>query len=250
MRAMPKYLCLVAFLWSLLTTPAKAQEKAPHWSIGLAAGPAFPVGTFAGYHSPIQSSGGVSIGGNAELSGEYRLCPSFSVAMAFSGQVNHGAGVPYYLTQQHFSSSSGANTGFNSDWRIARILAGGVYSIPLSKRQGPALFFRLLAGIGKIRTPDYSYTVYPPSGFPSNITQPGASLSWTFSYETGAGIKWGLSPGVALLCYAGYSGSRPSKETPNIIITCPNGGCNLLPLPDGSFVTGTIQVRAGAQIAL
>jgi hypothetical protein len=242
---MKKSLFCTLFLWSLLTLSAAAQGNASRWAIGLTAGPAFPVGTFAGYHSLDQQSGGVSIGGSAELSGEYRICRSFSVAMAFNGQLNHGPGVPYYLTQQHFSSSSGGNIGFNSDWRIARILAGGVYSIPLSKRQGPALFFRLLAGIGKIRTPDYTTVLDQPSGYPAYITTPGAALPWTFSYETDAGIKWGLSRRCTFLIDAGYNGASPSKQAPNIIYMCPNGGCNMLPLPDGTFVTGTFALHAG-----
>jgi hypothetical protein len=240
----------------LLNISAQAQEKAPRWSVGVTAGPAFPVGKFSGYHSPIQSSGGVSIGESAELSGEYRICRSFALAMTFSGQLNHGAGVPYFLTNGQFSHSPESNIGFNRDWRMSRILTGGVYTIPLSKRKGPAFFVRLLGGIAKIRTPDYSFNELEiqnnilPLIQPNYITYPGATLPWTFSYETGAGIKWGLSPTVALLCYAGYSGSRPSKEIPNIIVTCPNGGCNLPPIPDGSFMTGTIQVRAGAEITL
>jgi len=242
---MKKYLSCAFFLWPLLNISAQTQQNPSRWAIGVTAGPAFPVGTLAGYHSPIQSSGGVSIGESAELSCEYWISRSFSVAMAFSGQLDHGAGIPRYLRMEQEDQSTKSNTGLKSDWQMARVLSGGMYTIPLSKRQGPALFVRLLAGIGKTRTPDYSFFSDNP-GMPVSITEPGASLPWTFSYEPDAGIKWDLSRRCTFVTYAGYSGSRPSKEVANVITSCPFGGCTGPHPPSSeSFMTGTIFLRAG-----
>lgn len=233
-------------LWLLLTIPAKAQMDPSRWMIGVTAGPAFPTGTFAGYHSYLPSSGGVSTGENAELSAEYRLYRSFSVAIVISGQLNHGAGEPYYLTQEQAQSNS--NTGLRSDWQMTRVLAGGVYTIPLSGRRGPDPFIRLLAGIQQTRTPDYSFISGNP-GIPS-VREPGTTLPWAFAYETGAGIKWPVSGRCTLLTFAGYTRSHPVKEAPNVFESCPLGGCSGPPLPDGTFVTQTLFLRAGIAFLL
>lgn len=245
---MPKYLFFITALWFLLNMPAQAQEKASRWSIGITAGPTFPVGEFAGYHSSYASPGGVNTGESAELSGQYRICRSFGVAMSVSGQLNHGTGIPYTLRTPEQTEPYRTNTGINNDWQVTRLLTGGVYTLPLSNRRGPALLVRLLGGIQKVRTPDYSYidpaVEYLP-GYSNQITQPGAALHWVFSYAADAGLEWKLSPKLAFLGYGGYAGGERSKETSTVIYNCPNGGCGLLPPSTGSFGTGTIFLRAG-----
>lgn len=241
---MKRSLFCILSLWMFLNTPAQAQVNTSRWMIGVTAGPAFPAGTFAGYHSYLPSSGGVSIGGNAELSAEYRLYRSFGIAMAISGQLNHGAGEPYYLTQE-WAASSQDNPGFRNDWQMTRVLAGGIYTIPLSRRKGPDLLIRMLTGIQRTRTPDYSYVSGNP-GIPSDVREPGSTLPWAFAYETGTGIQWPVSGRCSLLAFAGFTGSHPVKEAPNVIEICPLGGCSGPPLPDGTFVTETLFLRAGA----
>ena len=250
---MPKYQWFLLAGWSLLNMPVQAQEKTSRWSIGLTAGPAFPVGAFANYHNQFVSPTGVNTGESAELFGKYRVTRCLSIALAFNGQLNHGAGIPYTLRPLYESEPIATNNGIKNDWQIARMLAGGVYSLPLSKHQGPALFIRMLAGVQKIRTPDYTYLnilSVVSSAYSDYITAPGAALHWVLSYEADAGIRWGLSKRVALLGCGGYSGSGQSKEASTLTYMCPNGGCTLSSSAEGSFVTGTIQVRVGAEIAL
>jgi hypothetical protein len=235
-----------------LTLPAQAQksvstrpEKASRWSIGLTAGPAFPVGKFVNPLGP--GSGTVHAGGSAEINGEYRLCHTFSATMVLQGQINNGNVLAYMLP----NPADGYLTGpyGDKDWRIARLLAGGIYTLPLSKQKGPALLIRLLAGIQKTRTADYHYSNQMNN---IDVAYPGISFPWAFSYEADAGIKWPL-PGkrIALIGYAGYNGCKPAKDFVynfSYLAYPANGIARIT--QRHTFPTGTIHARVGIEVQL
>ncbi len=238
----PSFLAVLV-LSTILTLSAQAQqtasaqpentslrpENASRWSIGLTAGPAFPVGKFV--HPQGSNLATVHAGGSFELNGAYRLCHAFSATMVLQGQLNNGNGMEYGLPNPGDGDATGP---YNvKDWRIARLLAGGVYTLPLAKQNGPALLIRALAGIQKTKT-----------------ASPEISFPWAFSYEADAGLKWPL-PGkrIALVGYVGYNGSKPGKD---FVYILSNRAVDIAILVTQRrvFPTGTIHARAGIEVQL
>lgn len=231
----------VLALSTLLTLSAQAQqsaspqpENAPglpgnasRWSIGLTAGPAFPVGKFVNPQDPNVAT--VHAGGSVEINGAYRLCHVFSATMVLQGQLNNGDGMFYGLPNPVDGDATGP---YNvKDWRIARLLGGGIYSLPLAKPTGPALLIRALAGIQKTKT-----------------ANPEISFPWAFSYEADAGIKWPLSgKRIALVGYAGYNGCKPAQNF--VFIFSTSAGTSTM-TQKTTFPTGTIHARAGIEVQL
>jgi hypothetical protein len=250
---MSKCLVCTALLWAFLGSSVQAQEKPSRWSVGIAAGAAFPAGEFAGYHNVNSVSGGVNPGESAELSGQYRVCGAFNAILAFSGQLNHGNGIPLQLRNPREQEPTPTNNTIWNDWQIVRVLTGGAYTIPLGRGGTPGLFVRVLAGIQRVRTPDYTYeenAVILPGYSNPPVTESGAVLSWVFSYETDAGVRWKLSERAAFLAYAGYSGGQRSEEAPMVITIPPNNYVSQGSPPKGYFATGNVQIRAGLTFGL
>ena len=231
-----------------------AQASPPRWSLGLAAGPAFPVGSF---HRSMGSDGGSIVaqnGGSAELSASYRFWRSFSATLVVEGQKNRGNnGIPYYYFPPGTSRAEGSMQG--DSWKMARILTGAVYTLPLIKKTGPAFIFRLLGGIQKTASPDYkdpieylgttlSLTCYN-CGIASTVTYPGISFPWSFAYEADAGLQWRFHSRFSAIGYAGYNGSKPSKDL--LYIGSYDQSTNSYTTYTRKYTTstGTISLRAG-----
>ncbi len=237
---MKKYLLYPLVFLLFRGNPLRAQEKPPRWSIGLAAGPAYPTGKFADLHNGVSTSGSVHPGGSAEISGSYQVCPSFSATLVVSGQINRGDGIPY---NDPPSGSPVISDTYNDHyWRMARVQAGGVYTLPLSKDRRFALLVRVLGGIQKTKTADYSFAGYLPSSGLTKFTYHGLSLPWTFTYEADAGLKWQLKRRIALVGYAGYNGCRPGK---GLVYSIDRAGDTYT--LRATFPTGTVQGRIGIQ---
>ena len=212
---MPRYLLLpLVLLLQLSGRAQKAQEPLSRWSLSLSAGPAFPIGKFASKDQLASESGHARIGAGAELALTYWLNRSFGVVATAAGQENSigtFTSVP--------NPGSGSATIQNDPWKIARFLAGGTFSHPLSG--GLSLEIRALAGLLKTRLPGYTYHISSGSGLSSSQSGGKASafsLPWTFAYEAGAGLKW-QSPGrLFLRLDAAYTGANPKLHQDIIIM--------------------------------
>ena len=240
-----------------------AQTSPARWSLGLAAGPAFPVGSF---HRSVGVDGGsltAQTGGSAELSGSYRFWRSFSATLVVEGQKNRGDGIPYWFYPPGASKAVGSKQG--NDWKLARILTGAAYTLPLTKRTGPAskhtgpeLLLRVLGGVQKTASPDYQdaveylgtlYTCANCSSFGS-ITYPGISFPWSFAYEADAGLQWKFHSRFSAVGYAGYEGSKPSKNLLYIGNYDPSTNSYTTYSRKYTSATGTISLRAGVSYDL
>jgi hypothetical protein len=257
---MKKFFFYPLILLALLRIPAQAQEKSSRWSIGLAAGPAYPLGSFAHFHTPV-ASGSVQRGVTAEINASYRLCPSFAATAVVNSQTNRGDGIPY----QWLSPTSVTDpTNIRHNWMMTRVLAGGTYFLPLSKKQRFALLGRLLGGIQKTRTADFNFIVpgvadgIPvPGPVPGPLqtgvrtiagTFPGVSLPWSFAYQADAGLRWKLDGRLSLMAYVGYNSSRPSKEFTYYHNN--SGTIYTTVTARESFSTATLHALAGVELRL
>jgi hypothetical protein len=233
-----------------------AQTSSARWSLGLAAGPAFPVGSF---HRSEGLDGGIvtnKTGGGAELSASYRFWRSFSATMVIEGQENKGDGIPYYFFPPGSSKAVGSMQG--NDWKIARILTGAVYTLPLTKKTGPAFLFRLLGGVQKTASPDYkdpNENLQMPyncgsCNIPPTVTYPGISFPWSFAYEADAGLQWRFHSRFSAIGYAGYEGSKLSKDLLYIGSYDPSTNSYTTYSRKYTSPTGTISLRAGVSYDL
>jgi len=222
------------------TTP----EKPSRWSLSLSAGPSFPTGTFASNDRLSSESGHARIGAGAELALTYWLNRRFGLVFAAAGQEN-AIGTFTSLPDPGF----GNVTIENDPWKIARFLAGGTFSHPLSARL--SFDIRALAGLLKTSIPGYTYHTNSGSG-QSNVQSdghaPGFSLPWTFAYEAGAGLQW-QSPGrLFLRLDAAYTGADPRLHQEFTITV--NGATTGTGTIEHKQPIGALQLGLGAGLRL
>lgn len=253
---MKYYLFCIVILSTSLGVSAQTPPKPSRWSIALTAGPAFPVGGFAGIHnSEFGTDGSVAFGGSAEAAFTYRISRFLSAIVAANGQLNHGHGIPQTSDYAYLAGEAPHIAPFGDYWQMARFLAGGVFTFPLSKRGGPALLFRAMAGIQHTRIPDFEQT--DPEEFPGYhyvlyARSPGDWPTNSFSYELDAGLEWRLHGRWAFITYAGYNGSRLIQKPILLgipgpimdpLLPGPRSTTNILPL-------STFAIRAGVEFGL
>ena len=234
---------LLLLILSFALVRAEAQEQFSHWSIGFSAGPSFPTGHF-GSKSNQDKSGYAATGFSAEVTGGYAFNQSFGLALVAGEQKNKFA-----IFSQNTAQPVAINT-HNHDWRITRILTGGVFTRPFTTRK--KLFFqvRLLAGVLKTGIPGYSYDLVGLPGQPTPLHEsaPDLSMPWAFCYQADAGLKWKLSHGISLVLNAGYSGAQPAyTHTYTVGIS---GSDFIYQKYSRSMPIGSVHCRAGVDISL
>jgi hypothetical protein len=231
---------------------ANAQNPTSRLSLSLAAGPAYPINAFhqtASFSGIAGPSGDARSGGSVEIGASWRFSRYISAAVVAEGQENKGNGIEYSFFTPDTKAPAGSSKGNN--WKIARIMAGPVYTLPLSKKTGPTLLVRLLGGVQKTVSPDFKAAL---SHIFENLSviniEPtaytGHSFPWSFSYEADAGLEWKFGRQVAALGWVGYQGSRVSTYLPYMAY-----GYVLNAAPAKvTFNMATIALRAGVSYNL
>jgi hypothetical protein len=245
---LPKKTFLLMFLL-LAVVVGQAQDKFSHWSMGLSAGPAFPVGGYADKSSTVglgSGAGHAKTGFSAEIYGLYRFDRHFGAALLAGGQEN-AIGSP---ANQLLNPGFNGIVTHNYNWKIGRILGGAVFDQPLSAQGRFSLRVRLLAGMLKTGIPGYSYTLYGlgngttiGGGKASNIAMP-----WAFAYQADAGLTYKLSRGLSLVANTGYAGASPALTYHYMILDNNNNyvsGSEKRKAP-----TGTVHLQVGVELAL
>jgi hypothetical protein len=251
---MKKFLFALLTLGTLSAMHASAQDSSARWSIGLAAGPAFPVGKFHSF-PPAEdgsSGSGAKSGGSIELSGTVRVWRALRATLVIQGQENKGYGIEYWFQPPGVDRPLGSNKG--NDWKIARALAGAVYSWPLTKKTGPAILFRLLGGVQRTISPDFKgefiSTGALTTGPPPTVTFPGLTFPWCFSYEADAGLQWRFHGRLSAIGYLGYQGAKPSIKLAYINSIDEVNDTYTAVYRKSSYATNSISLRAGVCYAL
>lgn len=221
---MKKIFTFLAFALMTLIR-AQAQNAPSPWTIGFAAGPAFPTGSFANKTPSYDTYGSATTGVGVELTAGYRLCSHFGL-VAFAGDQSNSRDLSKFAAR---FPQNGATPGYlAARWDIFRLLVGGAYTQSLSKHGGPILQIRLLGGALK--------TKVPASSIYSDPIQNAVALPMpcTFSYQADAGLKFKLARTLSLVTTAGYAAGNPIYKNPQA--------------PGGErFHTGTVEVRAGLE---
>jgi hypothetical protein len=239
--------------------PARAQKAARfhRWSIDLSGGAAFPIGGFAHTDEQNPKSGTVHTGSVFEASGTFHLSHTWGITLVANRQYNKSDVDNIIVPNPLFPeilvpgplNPGGSYTSIPPQhWSMTRILAGGVYTLPLNHKKNLAVLVRALAGIEKAHVSQYEYFVHSQNstGFSCSPTR---NLAWAFAYQADAGLQYKVYRRWSVLAFAGYSGCRPSY---NQDVTQLLQGVGQL-APGGPeqykkifFPTGSILVRAGA----
>jgi opacity protein-like surface antigen len=234
-----------------------AQTSTARWSLGLAAGPAFPVGAFHNIAYASPTAGYARTGYGAELSGNYRLYHTLGITLAAGFQDNPGATTRLYPLDPA-PLGEPASTMTRKHWNMARLLAGPSWSMPLLPKKGLSLRFRALAGALKTKIPDV--TTYSP-GLPNTVSagitdyHTYGPLPWAFAYQADAGLQWHVTHRLALSLDAGYEGSRcnATYRTADYYSDLPPiSGAHTFPAQivrmSSTVVTGALYTRLGIGI--
>lgn len=228
---------------------ADARNDTARNSLDLLAGPAFPMGSFASGDQTNVANGPIKTGGLVELGGTYHLNHRFGIVLAGEGQTNRVKEKPAYVPITDNYGIVPPPPPYEYNWKIARILTGGVYTIPLDKNQKLNLLVRMLGGVQKTKTAGWER----PTAEQAKTLGPSLArtLPWTFSYEGDLGLKWHPCGRLAFIAYGGYNAS-PLKVNA-AYYTDPFGNA----LPDylatqrkSSFPTSSLLFRAGASLDL
>jgi len=191
----------VAILSAFMVCGVRAQSptaKFSRWSIGLAAGPAFPVGNFASKALNSNESGHAHTGPGAELVVMRRFTRHVALVLT-AAAANNPIGT--YTTL--ISQATGGVTIRSGPWKSVRFGVGLGYEHSLFRRL--SFDVRATAGVLKTAVPGYSYqlpnyidyTLVPAT--PLQIIYSSRGLPWSFVYAAGAELKWPLK-GRFFLC--------------------------------------------------
>jgi hypothetical protein len=231
---------LLIFFISFALAGAHAQEKFSRWSIGTTAGPSFPTGHFAARGSD-EKSGFASTGASAEVAGGYAFNRFLKLALVAGGQENHFSifaqdPAPLVVSNAH-----------HQNWKVIRILTGGVYTRPFTAKEKCCLQVRLLAGVLKTSVPGYSYDLAGIQGqsAPLHQSAPDHAMPWAFCYQADAGLKWKWSQRIFLVINAGYSGAQPTYTNTYLLGLSPNGF--LYQKISQRMPVGSVHCRAGVE---
>ncbi|HEV2481682.1 MAG TPA: hypothetical protein VGS79_18555 [Puia sp.] len=182
--------------------PASSQSR---WSFGLLAGPALPVGQYGRYIFDNRNVSPVKTGALLELSGTYQVNRSFGITLVANGQINHIKDRPSDVVPTIPSNAPYVPLPYDNWWKIARLMAGGTYTLPLNESRKFDWIARVLVGVQRSKTAGFT------AGYANDPNDPAPyyaiALPWAFTYQGDIGFKWNAGGRLALIAYAGYNGS-------------------------------------------
>ena len=258
---MKKHTCLLLILVTACCAAVRAQDH--RWSFNFLGGAAFPVGQFAQTDEQNPKSGPVHTGSLLELSGIYHLNHTWGITLLANQQHNNseideiivpgGLPIPEVTVPGPLNGNPYVSQTIGPQhWTMTRILAGGVYTLPLNQKKSLALLFRALAGVQKTHVPEYEY--FLKTGYVTGFQSfPARNLAWAFSYQADAGLQWKVYRRWSVLAFAGYNGSRPTYNqdiTGLLSVLALNGASAGQVYKKIHFPTGSILVRAGVGFEL
>jgi len=204
-------LILLLTLLLELQVQAQAPAKARKFFVGLSLGPSLPTGKFSNKNYQDTTAGLAQAGPSLSISAGYMFTRSVGLMLMLGAQENKQdtGSITSYLKQQYGDTIGTSVTTHN--WKIARILAGGIFELPLPGSE--KLFFqaKILAGVLKTTFPGYVYRygiIIPNFNNPNNYSISASygdiPLNWAFCYQANAGLGWKLTRRISLIGDVSY----------------------------------------------
>jgi hypothetical protein len=203
----------------------QAQDKDSKFSVGVSVGPSFAIGKFGDkiyddiiIESNANPSGLAKSGWVIDFTADYRLTKTIGIILLLGHSENKQdpASFEHYVIQQYGSN----HTIFvkTNDWKVAKVLTGGLFTLPVSKSARLSLRSKLLAGFCKTSTPSNGYAVLGVT----NSVNGAINLPWTFCYQITAGASYKIYKRIYINGAIGYFDASPAhkyKYYPNSPLT-------------------------------
>lgn len=175
--------------------------------IGISAGPAIPVGSFASKNADNSKGGLATTGAIFDVSFAYKLKKNFGLAALLRGQYNPVNVQP--LADQVNRDIYGARAYANGDgWSGGGLMAGVYSTYPLNKKATFILEFKTLAGFMNTTSPRIDVSVSSPEG--SAWVKQHSAVATSFSYLFSAGMRFNTGKRIAFILNADYSDYTPN----------------------------------------
>lgn len=220
-------------LYFFCITHAQGQSPAPtkdhKFFAGITLGPSFPMGKFANKNFADTTAGLAMAGPSLSISAGYMITRSIGITVLFGGQENKmdPASITHWLNQK-YGDTVGTYVA-TKNWKTGRILAGGVFKLPLSKGEKLFLQGKILAGMLKTAYPGYTYgygRVIPNLNVLGNYSvidsYPSISFDWAFCYQANAGVGYQLTRRIALTGDISYFHAAPKHKFDHYLVFNPS----------------------------
>lgn len=198
---------LLLSLISFVCFNANSQTVTQKSSIGITIGPSFPLGDFGSKDLGNSESGLAKVGGFLAIDYSYKFSKYFGAIVSAQGRmysVDEKALAAYGVPD-----GTGASLSITtSAWKMGAIMAGVFQVVPLTKDEKLNLEIRALGGYQSTSSPKLDVKIAIP-GMGSFQDSQESESSGSFAYLVGAGLKYSLSPAVALKLSGDYNGAQP-----------------------------------------
>lgn len=198
---------LLLSLISFVYFNVNAQTITHKSSIGITVGPSFPLGDFGSKDLGNSQSALAKVGGFLGIDYSYRFSKYFGAIVSAQGRI-HGVdekALAAYAVPEGTGASLSITT---STWRMGAIMAGVFQVVPLTKDEKLNLEVRALGGYQSTSSPKMDVKISIPGMGSFQSTQESESVG-SFAYVVGAGLKYSLSPSIALKLSGDYNGAQP-----------------------------------------
>ncbi|KQC00661.1 outer membrane beta-barrel protein [Pedobacter sp. Hv1] len=194
---------LISFVYFNVNAQTVSQKS----SIGITVGPSFPVGDFASKDLSNSQSGLAKVGGFLGIDYSYRFSKYFGAIVSAQGRI-HGVDEKALSTYAVPDGSGASLSIATGTWKMGAIMAGIFQVVPLTKDEKLNLEIRALGGYQSTSSPKVDVKISIPGMGSFQDTQESESAG-SFAYVVGAGLKYSLSPSLALKLSGDYNGAQP-----------------------------------------
>ena len=243
---MVKSILPIALLICFSFYSSVSHAQASKFYAELSVGPSFPIGKFASKDYMDSSAGFAKLGVAADLLFGYQLNNKISILFRLGGSQHAQDEESLEKRGGPGMSGSVAKNIDAGKWNALKLMLGGRISSPVSS-PGKLIFYSdISAGICKTAIPEYSGSVYTNNMLSGGFAYEKINLPWSFCYQIGAGLKYGLNGKIYLLGDLNYFDSAPvHHDVKNI--NFPNPAGPYVPF-DTKYHLSTINVLLGAGI--
>lgn len=207
---------------TIFTLTSSAQDMSGRFSIGVSAGAAVPVGSFASMDTSFtpgitgSGAGWAKVGEAINVSVDYHFSDAVGITFQIGGQQNKKDAAP--ARKQSEGDPRNANLrpvvkeGF---WHIGKVMLGPIFEIPISNADRLDLQFSFLAGVCKTAIPSVESALLTEDSIPQPVREGKSKshpLPLSFCYQGMVGIKYQLTSQISLVGEINYFGSKTDMK--------------------------------------
>jgi len=235
---------VLSICFSLYSSASFAQAN--KFFAELSIGPSFPMGKFASKDYLDSTAGFAKLGGAANILFGYQLTDKISVLFTLGGSMNAQDEEALEKRAEQSMGGSATTTIDAGKWKAVKLMLGGRLGTAFSSPGKLSFYADISAGICKTAIPEYSGAIFNNNMQSGAFSNEKITLPWSFCYQLGTGLKYGLNKKVYLLGHLNYFDSAPvHRDVKNI--NFPNPGGPYVPF-ETKYHLSAINLLVGASI--